>query len=83
MRRLADYTVGVVIVLVHLVMMSRTNERLRTGPQNLSRNLVARGRNVGSNLSDRSVSLDHPDRAGTGQPRGASRQQQPCVILIP
>ncbi len=28
MRRLADYTVGLVIVLVHLVMMSRANERL-------------------------------------------------------
>lgn len=28
MRRLADYTVGLVIVLVHLVMMSRANETL-------------------------------------------------------
>jgi hypothetical protein len=28
MRKLADYTVGVVIVLVHLIMMARQNERL-------------------------------------------------------
>jgi hypothetical protein len=27
MRRLADYTIGVVIVLVHLVMISRSNEK--------------------------------------------------------
>ena len=31
MRRLADYTLGVVIVLVHFVMMSRANERLALG----------------------------------------------------
>jgi hypothetical protein len=31
MRRLADYTLGVVIVLVHLIMMSRANERLTLG----------------------------------------------------
>ena len=28
MRKLADYTLGVVIVLVHLVMMGRQNEKL-------------------------------------------------------
>ena len=28
MRKLADYTVGVVIVLVHLIMMARQNEKL-------------------------------------------------------
>lgn len=28
MRRLADYTVGLAIVLVHLIMMSRANERI-------------------------------------------------------
>ena len=27
MRRIADYTIGVVIVLVHLIMMSRENEK--------------------------------------------------------
>jgi hypothetical protein len=27
MRRLADYTIGVVIVLVHLIMMGRQNEK--------------------------------------------------------
>jgi len=33
MRRIADYTIGVVIVLVHLIMMSRQNEKrgLHTG----------------------------------------------------
>jgi hypothetical protein len=28
MRKIADYTIGVVIVLVHLVMMGRRNEKL-------------------------------------------------------
>ncbi len=28
MRRIADYTIGVVIVLVHLIVMSRRNERI-------------------------------------------------------
>ncbi len=28
MRKLADYTLGVVIVLVHLVMMARQNDKL-------------------------------------------------------
>jgi hypothetical protein len=28
MRKVADYTIGVVIVLVHLVMMARRNEKL-------------------------------------------------------
>ncbi len=34
MRRVADYTIGVVIVLVHFVIMSWQNERpgLNTGP---------------------------------------------------
>jgi hypothetical protein len=32
MRRLADYTIGVVIVLVHLIMMGRQNEKLDVGP---------------------------------------------------
>jgi hypothetical protein len=33
MRRIADYTIGVVIVLVHFIMMSRQNEKrgLHTG----------------------------------------------------
>ena len=31
MRKLADYTIGLVIVLVHLVMMSRQNEKLELG----------------------------------------------------
>lgn len=31
MRRLADYTLGLVIVLAHLVMMSRANEKLALG----------------------------------------------------
>ena len=31
MRKLADYTLGVVIVLVHLIMMSRQNEKLGLG----------------------------------------------------
>ena len=28
MRRLADYTLGVVIVIVHLIMMSHANDKL-------------------------------------------------------
>jgi len=28
MRRIADYTIGVVIVLVHLIVMGRQNERI-------------------------------------------------------
>lgn len=28
MRRLADYTIGLVIVLAHLIMMSRHNDKL-------------------------------------------------------
>jgi hypothetical protein len=31
MRKLADYTLGVVIVLVHLIMMGRQNEKLGLG----------------------------------------------------
>lgn len=31
MRRLADYTLGLVIVLVHLVLMSRNGETLGLG----------------------------------------------------
>ena len=28
MRKIADYTIGVVIVLVHFIVMSRQNERI-------------------------------------------------------
>jgi len=31
MGRLADYTLGVVIVLVHLIMMGRRNEKIGIG----------------------------------------------------
>lgn len=34
MRKLADYTIGVVIVMVHLVMMSWQNEKIGLGPRN-------------------------------------------------
>jgi hypothetical protein len=37
MRRLADYTVGLVIVLVHLVMMGRANEKLPLLPTSSKR----------------------------------------------